>query len=181
MLPNLCVVFIISVVRSILLGGEFLLFRHVSHPSLSGQFEFWHRLSMWQGFLRARFYSISTLVGYLMPYPIFRYILNIYDLQANNLLVTLFLNEPEFICLNTVKWFQVLLFNTYNFIQLILSKRLNSSTWPINGTLTSTTNPGQTGSGSNGNEGVLQIPQSYLTLILLLAQSEIVSSVVLQY
>ena len=26
------------------------------------------------------FYDISTIVGYLMPYPLYKYILNIYDL-----------------------------------------------------------------------------------------------------
>ena len=34
----------------------------------------------------------------------------------NNLLV-ICLNEPELICLHTVKWFQVLLFNTIYSIQ----------------------------------------------------------------
>ena len=34
--------------------------------------------------------------------------LNIYDLLTNSLSVT-FLNEPEFISLHTVKWFEVLL------------------------------------------------------------------------
>ena len=39
------------------------------------------------------------------------------DLLANNLLVLLFLNELEFICLHTVKWLQVLLSNINNSIQ----------------------------------------------------------------
>ena len=36
----------------------------------------------------------------------------------------------------------------------------NSSIWPIDRTLSGATTPGQSGSGSNGNEGVYQIPQS---------------------
>ena len=53
------------------------------------------------------FYSISTLMGNLMPNPVY-----IYDFLASHMLVTLSLNEPELICLHTVKWFQVLLSNT---------------------------------------------------------------------
>ena len=56
------------------------------------------------------FYGISTLLGYLMPNPVYTYILYIYDLKVNSLYVRLFLNEPELICLHTVDWFQVLLF-----------------------------------------------------------------------
>ena len=37
---------------------------------------------------------------------------------------------------------------------------INSSIWPIDGTLTSTTTVSQSGSESNGNKGVLQIPQT---------------------
>ena len=29
------------------------------------------------------FYGVSTIVGYLMPNPVFTYILNIYDLQTH--------------------------------------------------------------------------------------------------
>ena len=36
-----------------------------------------------------------------------------------------------------------------------------SSIWPIDRTLSGTTTPGQSGPGSNGNEGVLHIPQSF--------------------
>ncbi len=32
------------------------------------------------GFSFVRFYGISTIVGYLMPNPLYVYILNIYDL-----------------------------------------------------------------------------------------------------
>ena len=59
--------------------------------------------------------------------------------------------------------------NTNNFICTQLSgfknrfkysKWLNSSIWPIDGSLTGTTTLGQSGPGSNGNEGVLHIPQT---------------------
>ncbi len=39
------------------------------------------------------FYSISTLVGYLMPNPVYRYIYMIHD----HILLITFLNEPELI------------------------------------------------------------------------------------
>ena len=42
-------------------------------------------------------------------------------------------------------------------------KGLNSSIWPIAGTLTGTTTLGQSGSGSNGTKGVFHIPQSSRT------------------
>ena len=50
-----------------------------------------------------------------------------------------FLNSPEHICLHTLKWFQVLLFNTNNFI------------WPINGVLIGSTTPSQSGHQSSGH------------------------------
>ena len=56
------------------------------------------------------FHDISTLVGYLKTNPIFTYILNVYDLQTH--FVDTFLNKPELILLYTVKWFQVFLSNT---------------------------------------------------------------------
>ena len=39
---------------------------------------------------------------------------------------------------------------------------MNSSVCPIDGTLTGIMTPGQSSPGSNGNEGVLLIPQSSL-------------------
>ena len=36
----------------------------------------------------------------------------------------------------------------------------NNSIWPIDRTLSGATTPGQRGPGSNGNEGLLHIPQS---------------------
>ena len=46
---------------------------------------------------------------------------------------------------------------------IILRKWLNSSIWPIDGTLIGMTNPSQSRPGSNGNDGVLHIPQSSST------------------
>ena len=40
------------------------------------------------------FYSISTIIGYLMPSPLYTYILNIYMI-CNHILKTIFLNECE--------------------------------------------------------------------------------------
>ena len=63
------------------------------------------------------FYGTSTLVSYLLLNPFYTNILNVHDLLLNSLKVTLFLNKLVLICLNKVKWFQVLLFNTSNSIQ----------------------------------------------------------------
>ena len=41
--------------------------------------------------------------------------------------------------------------------------KLNSSIWPIVGTLTGTNTPGQSGPGNNSNDGVLYIPQTSRT------------------
>ena len=49
-------------------------------------------------------------------------------------------------------------------IIVILRKWLNSSTLPIDETITSTITLGQSGPGSNGNEGVLHIPQNFRTV-----------------
>ena len=49
------------------------------------------------------FYGISTIVSYLMPNPLYTYILIIGF--SNSLYVT-FLNEPRVISLHTVKWLQ---------------------------------------------------------------------------
>ena len=54
-------------------------------------------------------------------------------------------------------------FNLISVICLHTGKWLKSSIWFIYGTLTSTTTPGQSEPGSNGNEGVLHIPQSFRT------------------
>ena len=52
------------------------------------------------------FCGISTLMGYLMSNPVYKYIY-IYDLE-----IALFSNKPELICSHTVKWLQVLLCKT---------------------------------------------------------------------
>ena len=36
----------------------------------------------------------------------------------------------------------------------------NSSIWPIDGTLSGATNPGQSGPGGDCNKGLLRVPQS---------------------
>ena len=65
-------------------------------------------------------YSISTLVGYLTPNPVYIYIyIYIYNLEANSLLWTVSskysLNELlVLIYLQTVKWIKVALSNTNN-------------------------------------------------------------------
>ena len=80
--------------------------------------------------------------------------------------MTLFLNEPELICLQTIKWFQVLVSDTISFI----SRQLNSFKfrkwfhiyiWPMDGTLTGSITTSQSGPGSNGNEVVLHILENF--------------------
>ena len=61
--------------------------------------------------------------------------------------------------LHTAKGFQVVLtiqFKISHFLYIV--KWLNSSVWPIDGTLTGTITPSQSGPGSNGNEELLRIP-----------------------
>ena len=71
------------------------------------------------------------------------------------------------ICLHTVKWFQVLLFNKQFYLPAVIClntvKWSNSSSWPIDGTQSGTTTLGQSGPESNGNEGVFHIFQSSRT------------------
>ena len=66
------------------------------------------------------FNDISTLDGYLMPNPYYTYTYCICDLLVNSLKLTLFQNESELIYLHTVKWFQLLLFNLNNSINVII-------------------------------------------------------------
>ena len=44
---------------------------------------------------------------------------------------------------------------------IIFCDLLDSFIWPIDGTLTCATTPGQSGPESNGNEGILHITQSF--------------------
>ena len=62
----------------------------------------------------------------------------------------------------TVKWSNSSLFNNwiYHVICLHTVQMSNSSISPIDRTLSGATTPGQSGPGSNSNEGVLCIPQS---------------------
>ena len=95
------------------------------------------------------FYGISTTVGYLMPNPIYTYILNIYMMCKH------ICREHSF--LHTVKWFQVLLYNSYNLTSVICLRTV-CSIWPIVRTQSGATTWGQSGLGSNGNEGYSTSP-----------------------
>ena len=84
----------------------------------------------------------------------------------NILLGILFQNELKLICLHKIKWFQVLICNTNDSISVIclhMVKWLNSSIWPIDGTLICSTIPSHSGPESNGNEEVPHIPQIFKT------------------
>ena len=59
--------------------------------------------------------------------------------------------------MHTVKWFQVLLYNSNNLSSAICLHTF--SIWPIDGTLSCSTTLGQSWPGSNINERVLHIPQ----------------------
>ena len=116
---------------------------------------------MWFGLVG--FYSISTIVGYLMPTPFFD-ILNIW-----------FVNT---FCRYTVKWSNSFIsknlawikVSKYCYVSLTIQlnksfvytqfKWSNSSIWTIDRTLSSATSPGQSRPRSNGNERVLCIPRS---------------------
>ena len=63
------------------------------------------------------FYSISTLVGYLMPNLVYKYMYIRYIICKRVVLsVALFLDEPEPIRFHTYKLFQVLASSIYSFI-----------------------------------------------------------------
>ena len=100
------------------------------------------------------FYDISTIEGYLVPNPVYTYIW-IYMICKHILLIT-FLNELELFF--THKKFQVLLYNNHNLTSVICLHTV-CSIWTIDRTLSGTTDPGQSGPGSNSNKGVLYIPQ----------------------
>ena len=64
------------------------------------------------------FYSISTFEGYLMLNLHYTHILNIFvNMICKHILLITFLNDPKFILLCRVKWFQVLLCITNNSIK----------------------------------------------------------------
>ena len=60
--------------------------------------------------------------------------------------------------LHIVKLFQVLLYNSHN-LRSVICLHLVCSIWPQNRTLLGATTSGQSGPGSNDNEGILYIPQ----------------------
>ena len=60
--------------------------------------------------------------------------------------------------LYTVKWFQVLLYNSHN-LTLVICLHTVCSIWPINRTLSGPITLSKSGPGSNGCGGVLYIPQ----------------------
>ena len=82
------------------------------------------------------------------------------EMMMKYILQITFLNDPElfFFFLHTVKCFQVLLHNSHN-LTSVICLRMVCSIWPID--KTGATTPNQSGSGSNGNEGVQHIPQIF--------------------
>ena len=56
------------------------MFWHINHCRLLNTKSYLYIYIKYIGFGLIRFYGISTLVGYLMPNPLYTYILNIYDL-----------------------------------------------------------------------------------------------------
>ena len=66
------------------------------------------------------------------------------------------LNKPELILLQTVKWFQVLLYNSHNLISIICLHTV-CFIWLIDGTLSDGPTPGQSEPESDGNEGAPHI------------------------
>ena len=103
-----------------------------------------------------RFYGISTIEGYLMPNPLYTYILDIYDLSTH--FIDNILKWAWGLFLHTVKWFQVFLYNSHN-LTSVMCLHTVCSIWPIDRTLSGSTTLGQSGPGSNDNEEVLHIPQ----------------------
>ena len=137
----------------------------------------------WFWFRFVSFDGISTIVGYLMT-NLFLYIQTVL-FQAIQFSISTQVKcqkhfyFKQFSSVNKVKCFQVLLcitnysikhqsfiFTQFNVktvlfqtIQFIISTQF-SSIYPINRTLSGATTPGQSGPGSDGNKGVLHIPQS---------------------
>ena len=69
------------------------------------------------------------------------------------------------ICSNIVKWSKNSISNSLIKMSFIICTqfKFQSCIWLIDGTRTDTTPLGQSGPGSNGNEGVFHIPQSIRT------------------
>ena len=68
-----------------------------------------------------------------------------------HILLLTFLKKPELFFLHTVKWFQILLYNSHNLTSVICLHTV-CSIWPIDRTLSGATTLGQNGLESNGNE-----------------------------
>ena len=88
------------------------------------------------------------------PTCFYIYINYVYDLQTH--FVDNILKWAWALFLHTVKWFQVLLYNSHN-LTSVICLHIVYSIWSINRTLSDATTPGQSGPGSNGYEGVLHI------------------------
>ena len=99
------------------------------------------------------FYGITTIVGYLMSNPLYTSISSLWTHLVNYIL-----KQTRALFCKQLNWFQVLLYSNHNLTSVILFA--HCSIWPIDRNLSGATTPGQSGPGSNGNEGVLHIPQS---------------------
>ena len=87
--------------------------RHINHCMLfNAKFSFYIYI-IYIGFGLIGFYSISTIVGYLMPNPLDTCILNIYKICKHMLEIT-FLNKPDIF-----QWFQVFQYNNHNLTSVI--------------------------------------------------------------
>ena len=122
------------------------------------------------------FYGISTIVGYLMLNPLYTYISNIYGLvgfygisMLNTLLYILNIYDLwiHFVD-NIIKWAWVIYcawlngfkYSSHNLTSVICLHTV-CLIWPLDRTLSGATILGQSGPGSNGNQGVLHIIQSW--------------------
>ena len=90
---------------------------HINHCRLFNAKSCLHMYIKYIWFGLVGFYGISTIVGYLMPNPLYTYISNIYDLQTyfvDNILIR---SLSSF--LHIVQWFQVLQYNSHNLTSVI--------------------------------------------------------------
>ena len=89
---------------------------HINHCGLFNGESYLYIYIKYIWFGLVEFYGISTLVGHLIPNPVYSYILNIYDLKSQ---------------VNKVKCFQVLLFTSSNSIkhQPLVSTQLNGQSF----------------------------------------------------
>ena len=148
------------------------------HINNWGLFNAQSSLYIYTKYIRFRlfgFYGISTIGVFLMPNPLYTYVLNIYDLiwlgfmayqtlsviHAKSILIHInyvLFQTIQFCIITQFKHrvkFESILFQTIQFSVITQF----SSIWQINRTLYGATTPGQSTPVSNGNEGVLCIPQ----------------------